>query len=534
MRKTGICAVLIGSAVLPALIGLAIMGILGSLAPESTGAAASADGPSFARFAVWGLVLICLAAAMLFIAIRRFVTLPMQRLREYANKVAAGDYDVELEGTFHFEAGPLAGDLRRLIKEFKTKLGFSEGVLVGIPSPCGITGANRKMFWINSPMYSLLEKKGHWQEYLEQSPGEFYANDPQRVTLSDKALKERQSMEDEFDYRAPSGKNKRISERATPFYDFDGNLLGVISFWTDLTQIYEQKSRIEEQNEIIAQTAAKALGVAEHMASASQELSAQVEQANRGAQEQNSKVRDTAAAVEEMNATILEISKNASTSAQHADLAGNKARQGASLVEEVAGAVISVRDEAILLTNNMRELGQQAEGIGDIMNVITDIADQTNLLALNAAIEAARAGDAGRGFAVVADEVRKLAEKTMSATKMVGETITGIQRGANDAVSRVERAVEQVGQATELAGRSGKALAEIVSVVEAASDQARSIAAAAQQQTAAADEINHAVESISAIASETAQCMRQSTGAVADLAKQAYDLNNLITELHLP
>ena len=64
-----------------------------------------------------------------------------------------------------------------------------------------------------------------------------------------------------------------------------------------------------------------------------------------------------------------------------------------------------------------------AEGIGRIMNVISDIADQTNLLALNAAIEAARAGDAGRGFAVVADEVRKLAEKTMTATKEVGDAI---------------------------------------------------------------------------------------------------------------
>ena len=61
----------------------------------------------------------------------------------------------------------------------------------------------------------------------------------------------------------------------------------------------------------------------------------------------------------------------------------------------------------------MTRLGQQADSIGHILSVISDIADQTNLLALNAAIEAARAGDAGRGFAVVADEVRKLAEKTM-------------------------------------------------------------------------------------------------------------------------
>lgn len=73
---------------------------------------------------------------------------------------------------------------------------------------------------------------------------------------------------------------------------------------------------------------------------------------------------------------------------------------------------------------------KQAEGIGEIINTISDIADQTNLLALNAAIEAARAGDAGRGFAVVADEVRKLAEKTMVATKDVEQYIHTIQNSA--------------------------------------------------------------------------------------------------------
>lgn len=75
-------------------------------------------------------------------------------------------------------------------------------------------------------------------------------------------------------------------------------------------------------------------------------------------------------------------------------------------------------------------LGGQAENIGKVLGVINDIADQTNLLALNAAIEAARAGDAGRGFAVVADEVRKLAEKTMLATKEVGNAILAIQNSA--------------------------------------------------------------------------------------------------------
>jgi methyl-accepting chemotaxis protein len=225
------------------------------------------------------------------------------------------------------------------------------------------------------------------------------------------------------------------------------------------------------------------------------------------------------------------VARNAAATASSAELARDKARGGAKLVAEVETAVGSIREEAVVLTDNMRSLGDQAKGIGAIMDVISDIADQTNLLALNAAIEAARAGEAGRGFAVVADEVRKLAEKTMNATKEVGQSIAGIQRGTADAVSRVERAVSKVETASGLAEKSEVALSEIVSVVEAAGDQVRAIATAAEQQSATSEEINRSVESISAIAHETAQAMHQSAQAVSDLARQAQELNSLMVSL---
>ena len=103
------------------------------------------------------------------------------------------------------------------------------------------------------------------------------------------------------------------------------------------------------------------------------------------------------------------------------------------------------------IKTDIDQLGQQAQGIGQILDVISDIADQTNLLALNAAIEAARAGEAGRGFAVVADEVRKLAEKTMDATKEVGKAISGIQDGTKRNIANVEQSVKIIEKTTELA-----------------------------------------------------------------------------------
>ncbi|GKT22861.1 Chemotaxis methyl-accepting receptor like protein, partial [Aduncisulcus paluster] len=111
-----------------------------------------------------------------------------------------------------------------------------------------------------------------------------------------------------------------------------------------------------------------------------------------------------------------------------------------------------LNQETIMLREELDNLGQQADSIGHIMSVITDIADQTNLLALNAAIAAARAGEAGRGFAVVADEVRKLAEKTVSATNEVGEAISAIQNGTASSISRMEETSKVVESSTELAG----------------------------------------------------------------------------------
>jgi len=479
-----------------------------------------------------GLVVIIVVALLITAINQRLILRPLFALNAFTAKIAAGDYTATLTGNFRAELATFAANLGNMVEELKKRLGFSQGVLDGIPSPCGIVGPDFKILWVNDHICRLLEKTGSRESFLGQPSGQFYRNDAGWETISDKAIKERRNLQQTIDYRTPSGKNLHIDVNTTPFFDLDGTLLGSISFWADLTEIHEQKEQIAAQNTAIARAAVEASQVADRMAAASEELSAQIEQSSRGAEEQNNRVHDTATAVEEMNATILEVAKNASATAQSADDAREKATQGAALVKKVAAAVETVHQEASQLTENMQALGEQARGIGTIMDVISDIADQTNLLALNAAIEAARAGEAGRGFAVVADEVRKLAEKTMNATKEVGASIAGIQHGTTDAIARVERAVAHVGEATTLAENSGEAISEIVAMVEAAGDQVRSIATAAEQQSATSEEINRAVAAISDIASETAEAMTQSNQAVTDLAAQAQELNRLIAELN--
>ncbi|KHK02607.1 methyl-accepting chemotaxis protein [Desulfovibrio sp. TomC] len=279
------------------------------------------------------------------------------------------------------------------------------------------------------------------------------------------------------------------------------------------------------------QAAATLEGIVAAVSDASEAIATQIDHVSHGSRDQSHRVGETATAMEEMNATVLEVAQNASKAAQTADTARHKANAGSDIVTRVIASIAEVQKRAEGLKVDMTALGQQAEGIGHILGVISDIADQTNLLALNAAIEAARAGEAGRGFAVVADEVRKLAEKTMTATKEVGQAIGDIQQGTRKNIDNVELAAGKINDATALAEDSGQTLGAIVALVDATTDQVRSIATAAEEQSATTEEINRSIVDINRLAEASATALEQSTQSVSELAKQTQMLRGLIDEM---
>ncbi|MBD5539485.1 MAG: HAMP domain-containing protein, partial [Desulfovibrio sp.] len=226
-------------------------------------------------------------------------------------------------------------------------------------------------------------------------------------------------------------------------------------------------------------------GMVEIISSASTELSAQIEQSDRGASESAQRLQEAATAMNEMNATVQEVARNAGSASGASNDTKAKAEAGEHVVQQVVQSIGEVHEVSLQLKEDMAQLNERAQDINRIMGVISDIADQTNLLALNAAIEAARAGEAGRGFAVVADEVRKLAEKTMTSTLDVSNAIRAIQESTDKSMGAVDNAVQRSSEATNLANQSGTALEEIVATVEATSDQVQAIAAASEEQSAA-------------------------------------------------
>lgn len=250
-----------------------------------------------------------------------------------------------------------------------------------------------------------------------------------------------------------------------------------------------------------------------------------------GTSSQMTRIGDAATAMEEMNATVLEVARNASEAASETERSRVMAQQGADAVTESVAAITQLHARSEELKGNMATLDAQSESIGDIINVINDIADQTNLLALNAAIEAARAGDAGRGFAVVADEVRKLAEKTMNATHEVSKNIKTIQDLAKLNAHGMDETLEAFANVQSLSSKSGEVLSEIVLAADSAAEQVRSIATAAEQQSAASEEITRSVEEIDSIARDNSALVDSSAANTEQLVAQAKNLNSVIEKL---
>ncbi|WP_432737150.1 bacteriohemerythrin [Maridesulfovibrio sp. FT414] len=278
----------------------------------------------------------------------------------------------------------------------------------------------------------------------------------------------------------------------------------------------------------ITKSASNAQGISSKLFAGIEELSAQVNQVSSGMVIQRDRVTETATAMEEMNSTVLEVAQNASLAANSASQSKENALNGAKGVSEAIKSFEQIKETILALKGTMGTLGEQADNIGQIMTVITDIADQTNLLALNAAIEAARAGEAGRGFAVVADEVRKLAEKTMDATKGVGEAVSKIQSNARENIAAVESAAKDIVHSTEAAAKSGKLMSAIVGIVDDTNTQVESIAAASEEQSAASEEINMAISDVARVAQETSEGMSSSAHALTEIASVVEELDSII------
>jgi len=252
-----------------------------------------------------------------------------------------------------------------------------------------------------------------------------------------------------------------------------------------------------------------------------------------GAEEQQAQLSEVATAMEQMSAMIIESSRNVSMTRESTLKADTATQSGSTAVE---GTIAGIEDVARIVEQARTEIAtleSRSVEIGEVVQVIDEIADQTNLLALNANIEAARAGDAGRGFAVVADEVRKLAERTIKATAEISNQITQIQNDVSVSVSAMETITEKAHENQKLSGQSHAALVQITGSIGTVNEAVEEIANAASEQSIGVETISKNIEGVSTVSKEAANSAQEMATAVTALNGRIHELNSLVARFKI-
>ncbi|WP_051412233.1 methyl-accepting chemotaxis protein [Halonatronum saccharophilum] len=255
-------------------------------------------------------------------------------------------------------------------------------------------------------------------------------------------------------------------------------------------------------------------------------LSAYSEELSASSEEGNASIETTKGLIENMSAGIEEISASAQEVASFSQEASGQTGIGNDNIEETLDSIERINRSIEVTVEVIKELDNNSQEIGQIVELITNIAEQTNLLALNAAIEAARAGEHGRGFAVVADEIRELASETSKATDQIAGLINKTQNQSNKVLNSIEKVSEEAKEGKEVVQKTGNVFRDIQVSVEETSTQIEQTARATGELAENGDRVMSATDDISSMSHEI-------THSAQELAQMAQNLQNLIGEFEV-
>ncbi len=229
-------------------------------------------------------------------------------------------------------------------------------------------------------------------------------------------------------------------------------------------------------------------------------------------------------AIEEMVESIREVADNALQSASVSKRSRANAQEGALAVDETSKAMVEIREQINETARSIKRLGESSLEIGNIVQIIDDIADRTSILALNASIQAAMAGDAGHGFAVVADEVQRLADSSSNSTKQIELLVKSIQTEIKDVTNRIDESIGKVVQGSKLADGAHDKLQEIEDVSNQLAQLIDAITAATTSQVQMSETISRTMESVGEVSRESSLSSQDTATSMNVLSRTAKDL----------
>ncbi len=429
-----------------------------------------------------GLVagLLCLIIGLLLWATRRVILKPVDALRIAAQQVQAGNYAARVPVTSQDEIGQLSGAFNEMVAEQER-------------STEKLRMEQKQAEEAREVATGLQQQAEHERGYLRARFAEI-ADVIEGVTQGDLTRTLHVENDDEV--------GQLMQQINRMIYDLNGLI----------HEVHQATGELSQASNMVATSA--------------EEMSA-------GAQDQADQTGMVAAAVEEMSVTAAQASTFAEDANQLARQASTLAAQGETVFQKTTGSMTRIAGIVRESTESVSALGASSAQIGEIIEVIGDIASQTNLLALNAAIEAARAGEHGHGFAVVADEVRKLAERTSQATREIADMIKRIQANTNEVVVSMTRGNDESETGLRLAEDASALLGRIVGSIGEMVERIDQIALGSEQQASTSASIARNVEAIAAVSSQTSEATHVLARTADEMSGHVQVQRNLITRFRL-
>src|SRR5574344_481202 len=477
-----------------------------------------------------------LLAVLLGWLITRSITRPVGEAVQIAEKIAAGDFNMQIDTSARDEVGQVLLALDKAVRAVKTMSSEAAGLAQAAVQGKLATRAHASKYHgeyqkvvqgVNDTLDAVIGPLNVAAQYVDDiSRG----NIPAKITdsyngdfntiknnlntcieavnglVTDARTLSEAAVAGRLDTRADASKHqgdfRKIVEGVNDTLD---NVVGPINDVRrvmaamesgDMTQTItaHYNGDFETLTQAINNTIAKLADTigqinvaADALNNAAAQVSATAQSLSQSSSEQAASVEETTASMEQMTASINQNSENAKVTDNMATSAAQQAQEGGVAVKETVEAMKQIADK---------------------IGIIDDIAYQTNLLALNAAIEAARAGEHGKGFAVVAAEVRKLAERSQVAAQEIGTVASG---------------------SVELAERAGKLLDEIVASITRTSDLVQEIAAASNEQASGVSQISGAVQQVNGATQQTASASEELASTAEEMSSQAESLQELLS-----
>ena len=269
-----------------------------------------------------------------------------------------------------------------------------------------------------------------------------------------------------------------------------------------------------------------------------EEVGNSIENVAAGAEEQSAQIEEISSNISKLNNIIGDNAQKSDKMIKEAESVKENIEKGNQYIQDSIDQSNQVQESNKLVASNVEKLGDKSREIGEIVDLINQIADQTNLLALNAAIEAARAGEAGRGFSVVADEIRELAEESADATEQINKLIQSIQKSVDEVIANNEQGQENIAENVKMVEETGQVFTKIENSAEGLLSLINQVAEDSNKMKENSDYIESGINDIAAVSEtsasnseEVAAASEEQIAATEEIVSSAEKLSEYADEL---